>query len=161
VSEDMGTREAATVTSATYGPHEHYGSLVLDMMFKLGCGGQGIGGICVDETSGPVMVAEVCALFGVKTLAETVGRNCHVLRCWPGWGETIEGIEVDGVRWTLSAFRKRRWPEKFQDRLTERTAQIQRSIDRKAEEIRRHVLELQSVEDGYVDWAGQSEGADK
>jgi hypothetical protein len=151
----MHTRERATVRDIRYGKSDDYGVLMLNATFEFDCAVQGLGGLCLDDRTGPAIVAELCAMFGVKTIDEIAGRRCFVLRCWPRLHEPIEGLEVDGRRWTLTDFRRRNWPEKTWDRLADRTDGIQREIERHASEIDRCVDRLRNVRDGYVDWSTQ------
>ncbi len=150
----MKVREAATVSYVRYGEHEHYGIHTLEMGFNLEAGHQGLGGLSVDpETSGPAMVADICRLFHVSDLDEVKGRTCFVLRCWPTYNEPIEGIEVDGVRWTLTDFQRRHWPDREWDRLAKRTNEIRTEIARHGYEVQRLVGKLETASEGYVDWS--------
>jgi hypothetical protein len=114
--------------------------------------GQGFGGLVLDEASAKDWTESICALFGVQTLAECTGRFCHVLRSWPTYGSDIEGLEVDGKRFTLTAFRRKHWPAKAKSVLENRKADLLRSIARAGEDVQRFVHRLETVEHGYVDW---------
>lgn len=149
----MSQREPATVTRATMGKHEHYDVYVADIRFEdKGCG-QGFTDLILDEkVTGPDFAAQICSMFGASKLEDIVGRQCFVLRPW-GNGCNVEGIEVDGKRFTITDFRRKHWPEKAATRLEERQADLRRSINRAAADIQRWTSELSTCAWGYVEWS--------
>jgi hypothetical protein len=150
----MNTREHCTIKSATYQKHEHYQCLTLDLGCDFGGSFQGFSSVVLDEeVTGPQLVKEVCALFGVKTIEGLVGRTCFILRSWPTWNEPIEGFEVDGKRWTQNDFVRRMWPDKWEDRFESKAASIRRDIERHAERIQEDTRRLARLREGYVDWS--------
>lgn len=54
---------------------------------------QSFGGIVFGQNHLDDWKAELCALFGVSSIEQIAGRQCFVLRCWPTWGEPIEGLD--------------------------------------------------------------------
>jgi hypothetical protein len=123
--------------------------------------GQGFGGIALSPPAAADFIASVCALFGVTALTECAGRNCFVLRSWPSWGSDIEGIEVDGRRFTLTDFRRKHWPDVAADPLARRRESILNSINYAGRDVQRYVAELGRVEDGYIDWSTPTGSADR
>lgn len=121
--------------------------------------GQGFGGLLLDPHHLADWKASLAVLFGVKTYDEIVGRHCFVLRCWPAYGADIEGLEVDGRRFTITDFRRKHWPEKARDQLTNKTEAIRRDIDYHARRIREQVAALERASDGYVEWSVPHESA--
>lgn len=119
--------------------------------------GQSFGGLALKPEHLAVWKAEIASLFGVADIEQIVGRHCFVLRSWPGWGD-IEGLEVDGRRFTITGFRQKLWPEKSWDPLKEKAESLMRSIQSNAQRIDDLTTQLGRVRDGYVDWAALSEG---
>jgi hypothetical protein len=152
-----GHREAAVVSRAEYGPEDH-GILTfsLYMISVSGSCGQGFGGIVLrdeeGDRSGPALVRELCEFFGVEKFEDIKGRSCFILRCYEF--EDIEGLEVDGKRWTLTGFRKRHYPkhknaisvlEVKRRRYHERLSHLAREV----EDTNRRIM---NIADGYRDW---------
>lgn len=155
-------RQPAKVREATCETDDHFG-VVTGWVHVTGPDegwGQGFGGIGLGPEHAADWTAAICALFGVKTLAECTGRNCFVLHAWASWGHDIEGLEVDGRRFTLTAFRRKHWPEHPCDPLTRRKASLLADINRHGRDVQRKVAELEKVEVGYVDWSGSQTGSD-
>lgn len=119
--------------------------------------GQGMGGIVMTAEALEDWKASIAALFGVRTIEETVGRNCFILRSWPGWGSNIEGIEVDGRRFTVTGFTRKHWPEKAKSALEAKEESIRCSIYSNASRIQDLSLELTRVRKNYVEWESPSE----
>lgn len=115
--------------------------------------GQGFGQLIMTPEHMADWKASVAALFGVATYEECVGRQCFVLRCWPSWGADIEGLEVDGKRFTITDFRRKHWPDKAHDQLENKRAAIRRDIDFHARRIREETAHLGTVHEDYVDWS--------
>jgi hypothetical protein len=140
---------------ASCAPHEHYGAIIGEVSLRGPDGGwgQAFGQICLDPEHAPAWEREICALFGVDNLNACAQRNCFVLRSWPGFG-MIEGLEVDGKRFTLTGFRKRHYPgtEGARGPLAQRKIGLKRSIRRAAAEIERWTLELDTAHENYIDW---------
>jgi hypothetical protein len=150
----MRVREHGRIVKVEYGQHEHYGIHMLQLMFDFGGSVQSFQSVVLDlGSTGPAMCSEICALFHVKKVAELKGRSCYVLRCWPELNEPIEGFEVDGKRWTQNDFVRRYHPDKWRDRLTQRSASIRGDIDNHARRIREAVSELATLSKEYVDWS--------
>lgn len=150
------SREPAVVASEHYDEERcvtHY----LMMKGPTGGWGQGFGQLVLDEKSLAAWKAELCALFRVDKIEDVVGRQCFVLRSWPSWGERIEGLEVDGRRFTITGFCRKHWPDKTKSRLECREIELRDDIDRHAMRIRECVQRLVNVRDGYVDWDVPSE----
>jgi hypothetical protein len=152
-------REPAVVSEARCEMHEHYRTIVGEVALRGPNEGWGqtFGQICLDPDAAKAWEAEVCALFGVKTLAECKGRTCLVLRAWPDhrWGGDIEGLEVDGRRLTLTGFRRKYFPnsEGAAGPLEQKKANLRRGIRRAARDIERWTSELETAHEGFVDWS--------
>lgn len=157
----MSTREQATISKATYGVEPDHGILVLEIGCLFEGSHQGFQA-CVDEKLGPKMVEEVCALFGVQTVDQLVGRQCFVLRNFPYWNESIEGFEVDGKRWTRTGCVRRHAPEHARDPLEAREEGVRAHIAALAESIQRQTNELRKLRGDFVAWEApqqESEGS--
>lgn len=115
--------------------------------------GQGFGGLVLDPPSLADWKASLCELFEVSKVEDIVGRNCIVLYNWPTYGEDIEGLEVDGRRFTMTDFRLKHWPTRTTSRLEQRRDDIIRDIDYHARRVREQVQALGKVEVGYVEWS--------
>lgn len=150
----VNQREPARVTRATAGKHEHYGSLIGDLSFEGPDGGwgQGIGGMVLTPETVDAWRRELAETFRVATLEEIVGRSCFVLRSWPGYGHNIEGVEVDGRRWTLTGFVRRHFPDKAIDPLTNRRNKATARLSSLANDLERARREIETCADGYIDW---------
>lgn len=148
----MKTREHARITKATYGIEPDHGVLVLEIGCEVGESCWQAFQACVDEKLGPLMVSEVCQLFGVRTIDQLEDRECFVLRCWPKWNEPIEGFEVDGKRWTRGGCVRRHAVEQFRDPFEREAKRIRDAISGAAEKIQIETRELEMLRAGYVDW---------
>ena len=150
-----GHREAAVVSHVMYGREDH-DILTFSLYMTSESGGQGFGQIVLrdeeGDRSGPALVRELCELFGVEAFDDIKGRHCFILRCFEF--EDIEGVEVDGKRWTLTSFRKRHYPkykgavsvlESKREHLHERLSHLAREI----EDTNKRIL---NVAYGYRDW---------
>jgi hypothetical protein len=90
-------------------------------------------------------VSALCSLFKVSDLQDVRSKICTILRSWPDRHAPIEGLQVGGRRFTVSAF--------------EKTSAIERKRRSLAEQIasaRRHLAELEgrlaNLSNEYVDW---------
>jgi hypothetical protein len=146
-------REPATVASVMYGIEDH-GILTFSLYMTMGSCGQGFGNIVLrdepGDRSGPRLKAELCELFGVENFDDIKGRQCFVLRCFEE--EEIEGVEVDGKRWTITGFRKRHYPDHVPTVLENKTKQLRERIDYHARGIQDCNRQLERVADRYRDW---------
>lgn len=115
--------------------------------------GQGFGGLAFDEPHLAAWKQDLCALFGVTDIAEVVGSQCFILRCWASWGSDIEGLEVDGRRFTVTDFRRKHWPEKTKTQLENKAEALRSDIDYHARRIREDVQRLETLHEGYVEWS--------
>lgn len=73
-----------------------------------GGSGQSFGGLALKSAeSRQSFIGELCAVFGVSTLDQLVGKQCYALRSFSDWGAKIEGLEsVDtGNRFTVTGYR--------------------------------------------------------
>lgn len=147
------TREPAVVEYVR--SDDERGSTHFVGMHMGGCH-QGFGGLCLDEVTRADWIRSIADLFGVDDIEKVVGRNCFVLRSWPRWGSNIEGLEVDGRRFTITGFRKKHWPDKTKSPLLDEQDRIQRDIDWHGRRVQEQIRALQTLEDGYVDWESES-----
>lgn len=148
------TRVAARVSSVSFGKEDH-GILTSYVHCEGTDGGwgQGFGGLGLDEEHGAAWKAALLDLFGVKTLDEIAGRNCFVLRSFPGYGADIEGLEVDGRRFTITEFRRKHWPGKEWDPLVMKRQRLLDHIESLARRQGDLVRDVNTSGDGYVDWS--------
>lgn len=149
------TRERATVESVFIGVEPDHGCTTFSLMMKFDACGQGFGHVVLDDETLPVVRRELCALFGVATFEEIKGRECFVLRCFDSWNEPIEGVEVDGKRWTLTSFRRRCYPNHAESAgsvLDHRIRDLRLDIDRLAKNIQTKNAKLASITSQFVDW---------
>lgn len=122
--------------------------------------GQAFGGLALDVEHLECWKQSLCDLFEVSSMDELVGRNCFVLRCWDGWGSDIEGLEVDGRRFTITDFRRIHWPTQTKTQLENARDRLRRDIDFHARRIREDVQRLETVANGYVDWSTDTSGTE-
>lgn len=148
----MSTREHASVSKLTYEIEDH-GILTSFLHMEIKGGSQGFGGLALDERTGEIWKAQLAELFSVRTFEEIEGRSCYVLRCWDTWNTPIEGLEVDGKRFTITKFRRYCWPElNILDPLEMREKELRSSIRHIAKRIERDMDDLEEVRRDYVDW---------
>lgn len=146
----MSKREFATVESAFYGEEDH-GILTCSLRMQGKGWSQGFGNLALGVKSGPAFVADICEFFGVKELKHTIGRGCHVLRSFDYLNDPIEGLEIDGQRFTLTAWR-RKYNPLHEDRLVQEKRRIESEIgcaERTLREAHRRLLRLEA---DYTDW---------
>lgn len=150
-------REPATVSSVMYGTEDHgILTFMLYMTLEGGSCGQGFGNIVLrdepGDRSGPLLKAELCELYGVENFDDIRGRQCFVLRCFED--DNIEGVEVDGKRWTITSFRKRHYSDHKDGPsvLETKIRRLRERIDYHARGIQDCNRQLEHVEDGYRDW---------
>lgn len=155
--DDDKTREPAKIEKLAY--DDDRCSLHVICSGRTGGWGQGFGGYMFgEEEHRKAFVAAICETFGVADPELLIGQPCYVLRCWGGWGETIEGLESEatGRQFIAHDWLRERFPE----------SDIKSPLDRKAESLRstiqwaeRRWLEarrdLDRVEDGYVRWGSR------
>lgn len=89
----------------------------------------------------------LCILFRVSDFQQIIGRSCTVLRAWPHEHEPIEGLEVDGRRFTMTSFDHAPSP---MDR--KRTALTQ-DIDWTRARLMELEDRLARLPNEYVDWS--------
>src|SRR5437762_1056285 len=107
----MTTREYGTIESAYLDDADGRCDTVW-LSISFGGGAQGFGGYVLNQWRDE-WIAELCALFGVSSLKDLVGKHCWALRSFSDWNENIEGVEnTDGRRFTATAFFRKRQPEK-------------------------------------------------
>lgn len=74
---------------------------------------QAFGNLILDKATADVFAEEVCATFGVPSLAALEGVSCFGLWCLGENNEPMEGIEgPTGSRFTITGYRRRHFPEK-------------------------------------------------
>ena len=145
------TREPATVDYVRCGEEDH-GILTSTIGMKGQGWGQGFGGLALEPEHLEAWKADLCALFQVEDIDQIKGRNCFVLRSWASWGFDIEGLEVDGRRFTLTGFRRKLWPGKSWSPLGAEEERIRDRIASFASRIADGTKDLARVREGYVDW---------
>ena len=151
--KDSDHRKAAVVQKGFFGREDHdILTCMLSLSMDGGSTGQGFGGLCLgeDDGSGALFKKKICALFRVRDLAEIEGRSCFALYSFPR--EQIEGLEVDGKRFTVAGFRKLLQPQKNFDALAEKRQRLLSDIDRDARAIRDRREQLERLSRDYVDW---------
>lgn len=155
----MSTREAATVTSVWYGVEDH--GLLTSWLYMQGDWGcQGFGGLCLKNEAGPLWKSSLCSVFGVRDFEDIKGRQCFILRSWPDYGSSIEGVEVDGLRFTITAFQRQVSPERKWDPLDQKSKELRSRIDSAGRTVQTAVHDLERVTEGYVDWTAQTGSVD-
>jgi hypothetical protein len=143
-------RMHATVSYVKVGPEDHGIPTVW-----IGCefgGSQGFGGMCLDENTTAAYVDDICTLFSVSNIDDIVGRHCFVLKSFSGWSERVEGLEVEGRRFTISGFMKRHWPDKYRSRLEQAKEQAASEIAHLTRRIRAVTEELARMDEDFRDW---------
>ena len=153
-------REHARVDTVMSGMDLDRQFLTVWVNLNLDSGSQGMGGLCLDEVTYPACERELCALFGVETLQLIVGRDCFALRSFARIQQSIEGLEVDGRRWTVTGFFKRHGGVKagYLSKL-----QIEREshlfeIRHHTRRIQEEASELARSESEYIDWEDPKAG---
>jgi len=109
----------------------------------------------LDEPSFADATDELCKLFGAKHIQQIVGRECFALRCFDRWAERIEGLEVEGKRFTRTALARRHWPEKAKSRIEEERASLFLDIEYLTRRIVAMAERLSNIDSAYVDWENQ------
>jgi hypothetical protein len=116
----INKREEAVVTHIFYGvDHDHdCWAVHIDLRFDAG-DQQSFGGV-VDDAHAPDFARAVCNIFGVevsndegeirKALQKIIGRQCIALYAWGKYNEEIEGLEVDGSRFTKTGWMRKHFP---------------------------------------------------
>lgn len=113
---------------------------------------QGFGGYVLNEHL-PAWEAEICKLFGVDKFDDIVGKNCWALRCFPGFGESIEGLEgQDGQRFTATSFFRRHLGRPVESVLEKRRADHIRTIAQLTRRVNDETDRLAKLDAKYVDW---------
>lgn len=123
--------------------------------------GQGFGGLIFDQCHLEAWKSDLCKLFGVDAIDKIVGRQCFVLRNWPSWGSDIEGLEVDGKRFTITDFRRRHWPKEAKTQLENKAARLRQNIDFQARRIQEDVERLETLHKNYIEWSSDTSGTDR
>jgi len=115
---------------------------------------QGFGSAWSDRKDADSFAGSLCETFGVATLPELVGQQCHVLRCFVYNNASIEGLEAaDGKRFTRTSWARKHYPnEKIHTPLELEWKRAQADIEfheRRALEKR---VELDNLSANYRDW---------
>lgn len=158
------TRERATATGYWEGVEDH-GCISAHVRLAGHTGwGQAFGTLLFDKQEQlDVWRQGVLDVFGVETVEEISGRECFVLRNWGFYD--IEGIEVDGRRFTLESFRRKLWPGKDWSPLARRQQSMRDRIESNKRQNAELLRDIERVEREYVDWSlppnsdGTKEGA--
>jgi hypothetical protein len=147
-------REEATVESVTPPTREDHGALVCTVLFKLGAGGsfQGWQSVILSDDTAQLYVDELCRVFGVESLADIAGKRCAVLRSFSDYNEMIEGVEVEGRRFTTTMWR-RRWHPDLPGNLEQRRQDLRRNIASLRQSIALCERRLGLIDDDFVDWS--------
>ena len=146
-------RQHGTIESVRTGDDD--GRMVTTYLFiNLTNGGrQGFGGYVLNENA-EKWNGEICALFGVATLDDLVGKHCWALRAFSGWSENIEGIEAsDGKRFVATDFWRRTLTEPVPDPLEKARESCQREIAHFTRRINEETRRLAGLEMDYVEWS--------
>lgn len=106
---DEGHRVLGTVTSVSYGDMDCGFTCYIGIDFKGYY--QSFGNIFLDEKkTGPQFRQSICDLFGINTKnweQDLVGKQCYGLYCFAYNNEPLEGLEVDGKKFTITEFARR------------------------------------------------------
>lgn len=121
-------------------------------------GHQGFGQIIHSPETLADWKSSIAALFGVATYEEIVGRQCFILRSWPEWDSDIEGIEVDGKRFTITDFGRKHWPARARTQLEKRRERLLHDIQHHARRIAEDTARLEHLGDEYVEWSAPEKG---
>lgn len=150
--------QEATVAHAFYGREDHG---ILTMILRLEFSGlsQGFGCLALDEEkTGPSFRDEILRLFGVKTLKELEGKDCKALYASAEWNAPIEGLEVQGRRFTITGWRRKMFGEAespWEQKIRSLKADIEhheRVLNDRRKELQ--LLEL-SGSSGYKNWENE------
>jgi hypothetical protein len=98
-------------------------------------------------------VMDVCKTFGVAKIEHLVGRRCYALRAFPGWGETIEGLEDfdSGRRITLTGWWRAN-AEPCPDPLERAVERLRNDVESAMRKVAAYEEELKELKAGYADW---------
>ncbi len=116
-------------------------------------GTQGFGGLVLLEAEQDAFACEVADLFGVKRLYEIVGESCHGLWCSDEHNEHVEGLEVDGRRFTITAFRRKHFPDADSTALAKRQKSIEQHIANLKRQQAVEEARLATLEANWTEWA--------
>jgi hypothetical protein len=140
------------VTYVNVGP-EDYGIPTVQLGIQTTQFHQGFGGLALNETTLPLFVRGLCELFAVDDIEQIKGRKCVALWSFGEWNEPIEGLEVDGRRFTITGFRRRAHPELDTDKLAAKKRELRRAVEHHKRMLSEAKARLDRFSaDGYVDW---------
>lgn len=140
------------VTYVNVGPEDH-GIPTVQLGIQTTQFHQGFGGLALNATTLPLFVQKLCALFGVDDVQQIKGRKCVALWSFGEWNEPIEGLEVDGRRFTITGFRREAHPELDTDKLAAKKRKLQQAVEHHQRTLQEAWDRLARFSaDGYVDW---------
>jgi hypothetical protein len=146
------TRRAAKVHNVTYGPGDH-GNFNVMVYLEFDSGGiQGFGGLSLNkEESGPRFARAISNIFDVTYLNDIIGKKCWVLFPFGYYNETIEGIETEYGRVTLTGF-LRKYDPNFKSPLDFELARQRGNIEHAVRQLSQAVEKLKVLDKIYKDW---------
>lgn len=165
-------RVPAKIEYVKYGKEDHG---ILTCYIGLDCDGyhQAFGGISLDgedaktrkhSDHGYEFAVEICDLFKVPRptnrsvglvedyLQKIVGLPCFALYNWGYHNESICGLEVNGQRFVVHAWRRKYWTKHSRSALEEKKESLRSDIAWAKRRMQESQDALLSVADGYVDW---------
>ena len=105
-------RRAGKIEAVTY-DNDHGDPPILFIHIHFPGFSQGFGGFCVGAEKDAAYKAALCDVLGVTTIDDAVGLDVFGLWCRGEHNEAMEGIERNGKRFTITAFRRSNFPANF------------------------------------------------
>lgn len=155
IDDQGGRRQPGLIEKAWQGKEDH-GLWMLSIQIDFGGTCQGFAPVFSSKQTKDfkAFTKDVCGTFRVSTLDKIVGLRCYALRCFPGWNQTIEGLEdVDtGRRIVLTSW----WRENIgpcDDPLTRAVSSLRQDAENAMRKVAAYEEELKELKSGYVDWS--------
>lgn len=142
------------VTYVNYGEEDH-GILTCQLGIQTKSFHQGFGGLALTQTTGPMFKRALCELFGVAEVEQIKGRKCIALWSFGTWNEPIEGLEVDGRRFTITGFQRLAHPELDTDKRASEMRRLRMAVEHHERQLSEAKARLARGCEGFVDWESE------
>lgn len=145
-------RRAATVHDVIYAPGDRGNfNVMVELQYDTGSI-QGFGGLSLDkEKSAPHFAREITSIFNVTYFNDIVGKKCFALFPFGFYNETIEGIETEFGRVTLTGF-LRKYDPKFKSPLDLELQRQRGNVEHAVRQISQATEKMKVLGSLYKDW---------
>jgi hypothetical protein len=144
------TREAATISHVFFGKEPDRGFRCAIITCEMECGTQGF--VCGAGKFLTKLRQAMLHTFDVANEEDLVGKKCYVLRSFPGWNESIVGLEAPSGKRFLSYVWARSVGSTTETILESRKESLRSSIKCHEDAVRRNKKELANLNENFVDW---------